>query len=57
MLKHKLENIENGIAFGGARTKMARSQGKKIQITIEQERARLNTNSVYGLVLWSIRLI
>lgn len=40
MLQRKLKNIEEGIAFGGKRTKSARSQGRKIQITIEQERSR-----------------
>lgn len=40
MLHLKLKNIEEGIAFGGKRTKTARSQGKKIQITVEQERSR-----------------
>lgn len=40
LLQHKLKNIEEGRAFGGAKTKMARSQGKKIQITIEQEKSR-----------------
>ncbi|KAK4837652.1 hypothetical protein QYF36_007295 [Acer negundo] len=48
MLKHKLQNIEGGIAFGGARTKMARSQGKKIQITIEQERSRILGNLAWA---------
>ncbi|KAH7557258.1 hypothetical protein JRO89_XS11G0090300 [Xanthoceras sorbifolium] len=48
MLKHKLQNIEEGIAFGGARTKMARSQGKKIQITIEQERSRILGNLAWA---------
>lgn len=40
LLQNKLKNIEEGIAFCGAKTKMARSQGKKIQITIKQERSR-----------------
>ncbi|XP_058005334.1 protein POLLENLESS 3-LIKE 2-like [Hevea brasiliensis] len=58
MLHRKLKNIEEGIAFGGKRTKIARSQGKKIQITIEQERSRILGNLAqaylrhhdYGLV-------
>lgn len=41
MLQVKLNHIEEGIGFGGKRTKVARSQGKKIQITIEQEYSRL----------------
>lgn len=40
MLQLKLKRIEDGIAFGGRRTKTARSQGKKVQITIEQEVSR-----------------
>lgn len=40
MLQNKLRNIEGGTVFGGKRTKIARSQGKKIQITIEQEKSR-----------------
>lgn len=40
MLQCKLKKIEEGIAFGGAKTKLARSQGKKIQITVAQERSR-----------------
>lgn len=40
MLHVKLKHIEEGIAFGGRRTKPARSQGKKVQITIEQEYSR-----------------
>lgn len=41
LLELKLKNVEEGIAFGGKRTKIARSQGKKVQITIEKEYARL----------------
>lgn len=40
MLQSKLKHIDEGIAFGGRRTKTARSQGKKVQITVEQERSR-----------------
>jgi hypothetical protein len=36
MLQLKLKRIE-GIPFGGRRTKIARSQGKKFQITVEQD--------------------
>lgn len=39
MLQLKLKRIE-GIPFGGRRTKIARSQGKKVQITVEQEISR-----------------
>lgn len=40
ILQNKLRNIEEGTIFGGKKTKIARSQGKKIQITIEQEKSR-----------------
>lgn len=40
MLQCKLRQIEEGTVFGGKRTKAARSQGKKVQITIEQEKSR-----------------
>ncbi|KAK9267587.1 hypothetical protein L1049_010015 [Liquidambar formosana] len=48
MLQLKLKHIEEGIAFGGKRTKIARSQGKKIQITIEQERSRILGNLAWA---------
>ena len=37
MRQLKLKHIEEGIAFSGRRAKTARSQGKKVQITVEQE--------------------
>lgn len=40
ILQRRLKHLEEGIAFGGMRTKTARSQGKKVQITVEQERSR-----------------
>lgn len=40
MLQIKLKQVEEGIAFGGRRKKMARSQGKKIHITVEKEYSR-----------------
>lgn len=48
LLELKLKNVEEGIAFGGKRTKIARSQGKKVQITIEKEYSRL-----LGNLAWS----
>ncbi|RRT42318.1 hypothetical protein B296_00049501 [Ensete ventricosum] len=33
--------IQQGLAFNGKRTKMARSQGRKFQVTVEQEATRL----------------
>ena len=41
LLKHKLDCIRQGVAFNGKRTKTARSQGKKFQVSIEQEATRL----------------
>ncbi|KAL2484183.1 protein POLLENLESS 3-like [Forsythia ovata] len=48
MLQLKLKQLEAGIAFGGKRTKIARSQGKKIQITIEKEYSRLLGNLAWA---------
>ncbi|XP_059668108.1 uncharacterized protein LOC132313380 [Cornus florida] len=48
MLQLKLKHIEEGIAFGGKRTKAARSQGKKIHVTIEQEYSRLLGNLAWA---------
>ncbi|XP_073300088.1 protein POLLENLESS 3-like [Primulina huaijiensis] len=48
MLKLKLKQIEDGTAFGGQRTKMARSQGKKFQITVEKDYSR-----VLGNLAWA----
>ena len=41
LLKHKLYMIQQGLAFNGKRTKTARSQGKKFQVSVEQEATRL----------------
>ncbi|KAE8658723.1 Protein POLLENLESS 3-LIKE 1 [Hibiscus syriacus] len=48
ILQNKLRNIEEGTVFGGKKTKIARSQGKKIQITIEQEKARILGNLAWA---------
>ncbi|KAL3522877.1 hypothetical protein ACH5RR_015711 [Cinchona calisaya] len=48
ILQLKIKNIEDGIAFDGKRTKLARSQGKKIQITIEKEYSRLLGNLAWA---------
>ncbi|KAK4440241.1 protein POLLENLESS 3 [Sesamum alatum] len=48
MLQLKLKQVEEGIAFGGKRTKMARSQGKKIHITVEKEYSRLLGNLAWA---------
>lgn len=44
LLRHKLYLIQHGLAFNGKRTKMARSQGKKFQVSVEQEATRLLVN-------------
>ncbi|XP_026396258.1 protein POLLENLESS 3-LIKE 2-like [Papaver somniferum] len=44
VLKHKLLLIQQGMAFNGRRSKTARSQGKKFQLSIEQEATRLLGN-------------
>ncbi|GAV65632.1 TPR_1 domain-containing protein [Cephalotus follicularis] len=48
MLERKLKHIEEGIAFGGKRVKIARSQGKKVQITPEQEISRILGNLAWA---------
>ncbi|KAL4200578.1 hypothetical protein AMTRI_Chr02g211890 [Amborella trichopoda] len=44
LLKYKLKMIKDGVAFSGKKTKIARSQGKKFHVSIEQEEARLLGN-------------
>nr|XP_010941312.1 protein POLLENLESS 3-LIKE 2 isoform X1 [Elaeis guineensis] len=41
LLKRKLQLIEQGLAFNGKCTKTARSQGRKFQVSVEQEATRL----------------
>lgn len=53
LLKHKLHLIHQGMAFNGKRTKTARSQGKKFQVSIEQEATRLLVRFPSSLPLWS----
>ncbi|XP_038993287.1 protein POLLENLESS 3-like [Hibiscus syriacus] len=48
ILQNKLRNSEEGTVFGGKKTKIARSQGKKIQITIEQEKSRILGNLAWA---------
>lgn len=48
MLQHKLRLIEEGKGFVANRTKTARSQGKKIQVTREQERSRIMGNLAWA---------
>ncbi|OAY71607.1 protein POLLENLESS 3-LIKE 2-like [Ananas comosus] len=50
LLKHKLQLIQQGLAFNGKRTKTARSQGKKFQVSVEQEATRLLGNLGWALM-------
>ncbi|KAL6601345.1 hypothetical protein ACP70R_044565 [Stipagrostis hirtigluma subsp. patula] len=50
LLKHKLQLIHQGVAFNGKRTKTARSQGRKFQVTLEQEATRLLGNLGWALM-------
>uniref|UniRef100_A0A0D9XG37 Uncharacterized protein n=1 Tax=Leersia perrieri TaxID=77586 RepID=A0A0D9XG37_9ORYZ len=50
LLKHKLQLIHQGLAFNGKRTKTARSQGRKFQVTLEQEATRLLGNLGWALM-------
>jgi hypothetical protein len=47
LLKRKLQLIHQGVAFNGKRTKTARSQGRKFQVTLEQETTRLLVSFIY----------
>lgn len=44
LIKHKLNRVHQGLAFNGKRTKTARSQGKKFQMSTQQEITRLLGN-------------
>ncbi|XP_077243901.1 protein POLLENLESS 3-LIKE 2-like [Tasmannia lanceolata] len=50
LLQYKLMLIEEGLAFGGKKMKIARSQGKRFYVSIEQERARLLGNLAYACI-------
>ncbi|KAK4791286.1 hypothetical protein SAY86_031699 [Trapa natans] len=50
LLRHKLYLIQHGLAFNGKRTKTARSQGKKFQVSVEQEATRLLGNLGWALM-------
>ncbi|KAG6768186.1 hypothetical protein POTOM_027083 [Populus tomentosa] len=50
LLKHKLYMIQQGLAFNGKRTKTARFQGKKFQVSVEQEATRLLGNLGWALM-------
>ncbi|ERN11785.1 hypothetical protein AMTR_s00022p00250700 [Amborella trichopoda] len=44
LLKHRLKMIKDGEAFSGKKTEIARSQGKKFHVSLEQEVARILGN-------------
>ncbi|RZC48385.1 hypothetical protein C5167_041338, partial [Papaver somniferum] len=44
LLQHKLQLVEDGVTYGGQRTKTARAQGNKYYCYIEQEKSRLLGN-------------
>ncbi|PON35092.1 N-terminal acetyltransferase A, auxiliary subunit [Parasponia andersonii] len=48
MLQNKLKRLEESSTFAGRRTKTARSQGKKVHITVEQERSRILGNLAWA---------
>ncbi|XP_029124435.1 protein POLLENLESS 3-LIKE 2 [Elaeis guineensis] len=50
LLKRKLQLIEQGLAFNGKCTKTARSQGRKFQVSVEQEATRLLGNLGWALM-------
>lgn len=50
LLKRKLYLIQQGLAFNGKRTKTARSQGKKFQVSVEQEATRILGNLGWALM-------
>ncbi|KAI3933801.1 hypothetical protein MKW92_038043 [Papaver armeniacum] len=44
LLQHKLQLVEDGVSYGGQRTKIARAQGKMYLCSIEHEKSRLLGN-------------
>ncbi|KAG1331844.1 putative protein SULFUR DEFICIENCY-INDUCED 1-like [Cocos nucifera] len=48
MLNFKLKMIDDGLAFGGRTTKLARSQGKKFHVPLVQEKSRLLGNLAWA---------
>ncbi|XP_057763862.1 protein POLLENLESS 3-like [Salvia miltiorrhiza] len=48
LLQYKLKQVEEGMAFSGRKTKTARSQGKKVQITVQKEYSRLLGNLAWA---------
>jgi len=48
MLHQKLKQIEDGMTYVGRTTKHARSHGKKVQISAEQEISRILGNLAWA---------
>jgi predicted RNA-binding protein with EMAP domain len=48
MLHQKLKQIEDGMTYVGRTAKHARSQGKKVQISAEQEISRILGNLAWA---------
>ncbi|CAM8989486.1 unnamed protein product [Rhodiola kirilowii] len=48
ILQHKLKRIEEGTTFGGKKWKFARCQGRRVQVTVEQETARILGNLAWA---------
>ncbi|CAH9053596.1 unnamed protein product [Cuscuta epithymum] len=48
LLELKLKKVEEGMNFGGKKTKTARSQGKRIEITLDKEYSRLLGNLAWA---------
>lgn len=46
LLQFKLKQLEEGMAFSGRKTKIARSQGKKVHITVQKEYSRFVPSSI-----------
>ncbi|KAK9088555.1 hypothetical protein Scep_027637 [Stephania cephalantha] len=48
LLLYKMKRLDEGAGFGGKRTRVARSHGKKLSISINQERSRLLGNLAWA---------
>ncbi|XP_064963347.1 uncharacterized protein LOC135611641 [Musa acuminata AAA Group] len=48
LLNFKLKMIDEGLAFGGRRTKLTRSKGKKFHVSLDHEKSRLLGNLAWA---------
>ncbi|KAK1281924.1 hypothetical protein QJS10_CPB22g00210 [Acorus calamus] len=48
LMQYKLRMVNEGLAFGGLMSKQGRSQGKKVYISIDQEKSRLMGNLAWA---------